>query len=321
MFARPMFARLAARALPVAALASAVIAGPAAAHVTLAPNQAQAGTAIRTALRVPHGCDGSATTAIKVTIPDGVVGVKPMPKAGWTLAIETAPYAKPYTSHGKTISEGVKTITWSGGNLPDAQYDEFIFIGSLQAETGGQSLPFAVLQTCEKGSADWAEAMVPGQPMPPRPAPLLKVAAAAPDASVQKVGALTLETPWARATPGGAKVAGGFLKITNTGTTPDKLISATFEPAGKVEIHEMAMNNGVMSMRPLTGGLEIAPGKSVELAPGGFHLMLMDLKQPLKEGDKVKGTLVFEKAGKVEVVLDVRGLGASAPAAAGGHQH
>ncbi len=326
MFSRPMFSRLAARALPVAALASAVmsgfLAGPAAAHVTLAPNQAQAGTAIRTALRVPHGCDGSATTAIKVTIPEGVFGVKPMPKAGWTLAIETGPYAKAYPQmHGKPATEGVKTLTWSGGNLPDAQYEEFIFIGSVAGDVGGQNLAFPVLQTCEKGATDWSEAVVQGQPVPPRPAPLLRVAAAAPAANVQKVGSLTLETPWARATPGGAKVGGGFLKITNTGTTADKLVSATFEPAGKVEIHEMAMNNGVMSMRPLTAGLEIAPGKTVELAPGGFHLMLMDLKQPLKEGDKVKGTLVFEKAGKVEVTLDVRGLGATAPAAAEGHQH
>ncbi len=316
-----MFSRLAARALPVAALASAFIAGPAAAHVTLAPNQAQAGTSIRTALRVPHGCDGSATTAIKVTIPEGVVGVKPMPKAGWTVATEIAPYAKPYTSHGKTISDGVKSITWSGGNLPDAQYEEFIFIGSVQADAGGQNLAFPVLQTCEKGATDWSEMAMQGQPMPPRPAPLLKVAVAAAPAGVIKVGDLTLDAPWSRATPGGAKVAGGFLKITNTGTTPDRLVSATFEQSGRVEIHEMAMNNGVMTMRPLAAGLEIAPGKSVELAPGGFHLMFMDLKQPLKEGEKVKGVLVFQKAGKVDVTFDVRGLGASAPAAAGGHQH
>jgi copper(I)-binding protein len=93
--------------------------------------------------------------------------------------------------------------------------------------------------------------------------------------------------------------------------------------AGKVEIHEMAMNNGVMTMRPLDKGLAIEPGKTVKLAPGGLHLMLMDLKSPLKQGDKVPLTLDFEKAGKVVVSLDVQGVGAQAPAggAASGHDH
>ncbi len=87
--------------------------------------------------------------------------------------------------------------------------------------------------------------------------------------------------------------------------------------AGQVEIHEMAMNNGVMTMRPLDKGLAIEPGKTVKLAPGGYHLMLMDLKNPLKQGDKVPLELQFEKAGKVAVSLEVQGVGAQAPS--GGH--
>src|SRR6202000_487211 len=84
--------------------------------------------------------------------------------------------------------------------------------------------------------------------------------------------------------------------------------------AGKIEVHEMKMDNGVMKMRPVEGGLEIDPGKTVKLAPGGYHLMMMDLKNPLKQGDKVPLMLQFEKAGKVAVTLDVEGVGAQGPA-------
>jgi periplasmic copper chaperone A len=129
-----------------------------------------------------------------------------------------------------------------------------------------------------------------------------------------KAGDLVITQPWSRATPGGAKIGGGFLTIENKGAAPDRLIGVAGDVAGKIEIHEMAMNNGVMTMRPLDKGLAIEPGKTVKLAPGGYHLMLMDLKQPLKQGDKVPVTLEFEKAGKVQVSLDVAGVGAKGPA-------
>ena len=132
-----------------------------------------------------------------------------------------------------------------------------------------------------------------------------------------KAGDLVITQAWSRATPGGAKIAGGFLTIENKGAAPDRLIGGSGDIAGKVEIHEMAMNNGVMTMRPLDKGLAIEPGKTVKLAPGGYHLMLMDLKNPLKQGDKVPLTLEFEKAGKVTLSLDVQGVGAQAPAVGG----
>jgi copper(I)-binding protein len=149
-------------------------------------------------------------------------------------------------------------------------------------------------------------------------AALLAVLAAPAHAQEVKAGDLVITQPWSRATPGGAKIAGGFLTIENKGAAPDRLISGAGDIAGKVEIHEMAMNNGVMTMRPLDKGLVIEPGKTVKLAPGGYHLMLMDLKQPFKQGDKVPVTLEFEKAGKVALSLDVQGVGAQAPAA---HDH
>jgi periplasmic copper chaperone A len=137
-----------------------------------------------------------------------------------------------------------------------------------------------------------------------------------------KAGDLVITQPWSRATPGGAKIAGGFLSIENKGAAPDRLVGGSGEIAGKVEIHEMAMNNGVMTMRPLDKGLAIEPGKAVKLGPGGYHLMLMDLKGPFKQGDKVPVTLEFEKAGKVTLSFDVQGVGAQAPAGdAGGHDH
>jgi copper(I)-binding protein len=129
-----------------------------------------------------------------------------------------------------------------------------------------------------------------------------------------KAGDLIITQAWARATPGGAKVGGGYLTIENKGASPDRLVGGSADIAGKVEVHEMAMNNGVMTMRPLDKGLTIEPGKTVKLAPSGYHLMITDLKGPLKQGDKVPVILEFEKAGKVKLTLDVQGVGAQGPA-------
>jgi periplasmic copper chaperone A len=131
-----------------------------------------------------------------------------------------------------------------------------------------------------------------------------------------KAGDLVITQAWSRATPGGAKVGGGYLTIENKGTAPDRLIGGSADIAPKVQVHEMSMNNGVMTMRPVEGGLVIEPGKTVKLSPGGFHLMLLDLKGPLKQGDKLPITLEFEKAGKVSIVLDVESIGAMGPTGA-----
>ena len=135
-----------------------------------------------------------------------------------------------------------------------------------------------------------------------------------------KAGDLVITQAWSRATPVGAKVAGGYLTIENKGSSADRLVGGSGDVVGRVEVHEMAMDNGVMKMRPLDKGLEIEPGKTVKLAPGGLHLMLLDLKGQFKQGDKVPVTLQFEKAGKVQLTLDVQGVGAQAPGGDfGGH--
>jgi copper(I)-binding protein len=125
-----------------------------------------------------------------------------------------------------------------------------------------------------------------------------------------KTGDLRIENAWSRATPGGAKIGGGYLTIINNGSAADRLIAATTSAAAKVEIHEMSMQGNVMHMQPVKSGVVIEPHKSVSLQPGGYHLMLMNLKMPLKQGDKVPVTLEFEKAGKVDVTLDVQSIGA-----------
>ena len=147
---------------------------------------------------------------------------------------------------------------------------------------------------------------------------LLALAISVAQAHEFKVGSLEIGHPWTRATPKGATVAGGYLKITNKGTAPDRLTAATFTIAPRVEIHEMAMKDGMMRMRPLAAGLEIKPGETVEFKPGSYHIMFMNLKEPLEKGQRIKGTLTFEKAGPVDVEYVVEAVGAPA---SGRHAH
>ena len=136
------------------------------------------------------------------------------------------------------------------------------------------------------------------------------LSAAAASADDYTAGSLTIEQPWSRATPHGASVAAGYLVIANKGPNADRLIAVSVEIAGRAEIHEMKMEQGIAKMRPLERGLEIKPGASAKLEPGGYHLMFKNLKRPLKAGDRFKGTLVFEKAGSVEVEFAVQAMGA-----------
>lgn len=318
---------------PTALLAPALIlaglAGTAQAHVTLERREAAAGSSYRGVLRVPHGCGASPTTAIRVTIPEGVFGVKPQPKPGWQLATVTRPYQRAYTAHGHEMKAGVTEITWSGGSLPNEHYDEFVFVGQIDGALAGV-VHFPVVQTCATGETRWDEVAAGHSE---RPAPRLQVVAAsgerpaqggghaghAPAAASVTAGDLVIAQPWGRATPAGARVAGGYVTVTNRGSQPDRLVSGTADFAERVEIHEMAVTNGVMTMRNLANGLVIQPGQTVELKPGGFHIMFMGLKEQMVEGRTVKVRLTFERAGPVE--LDFRIGGLAGRAAPGGHDH
>ncbi len=130
---------------------------------------------------------------------------------------------------------------------------------------------------------------------------------------VVKAGSLEIVHPWSRATPGGAKVAAGYVTVNNTGATADRLLAAAAdEVAAKVEIHEVAMKDGVMSMKRVDG-IAVPAGGSLTLKPGSWHIMFMDMKRPLTQGEVFAGSLTFEKAGTVAVKFTVEALGATAP--------
>jgi len=124
------------------------------------------------------------------------------------------------------------------------------------------------------------------------------------------VGSLHIGHPWSRATPKGAAIGAGYLKITNNGTAPDRLLGGSSDAAKSFELHVMSMENGVMKMRPVEGGIEIKPGETVEFKPESYHVMFVGLKEPLVQGHRVKATLDFAKAGKVAVEFVVESIGA-----------
>jgi len=143
------------------------------------------------------------------------------------------------------------------------------------------------------------------------PLVLLAVACVAPASAAEiKSGDIVITAPWARATPGGAKTAAAYLTLENKGSAADRLIGGTSSVAGKVDVHDMTMEDGVMKMRTLEQGLTLDPGKAVTLAPGGKHLMFIDLNTALKEGGEVTVTLQFEKAPKIDVVFPIKAIGA-----------
>jgi periplasmic copper chaperone A len=307
--------------VPVAFIIGAVADMSAAvAHPGLEVKEAKIGAGYKAVIKIPHGCEKSATTKVRVQIPEGVIAVKPMPKPGWSIETVRGPYARSYPFyHGAVLTEGVREIVWSG-RLPDDYYDEFVFSGfladSLQADT---TLYFPIHQDCEKGSYAWIEVPAAGQSAHQLASPAigLKLLASDKKAASYKIGSLVVEAPWARATPAGAQVGAGYLKVTNTGSEPDRLIGGSLANAATVEIHETQVVGDVAKMRRADKGIEIKPGQTVELAPHGYHLMLMGLKQPHKDGDVLQGTLVFERAGTLAIEYRVRPAGAQG----GGHTH
>lgn len=131
----------------------------------------------------------------------------------------------------------------------------------------------------------------------------------------QRAGAIALEDPWSAATNPGATVAAGYVTIRNTGATDDRLLSATTPRAGRTELHEMSMDNGVMRMRPLSG-VTIPAGGAATFAPSGMHIMFMDIDAPFADGTTIPVTLRFEHQGEVRAAFTVRARGGH-----GAHAH
>ena len=144
---------------------------------------------------------------------------------------------------------------------------------------------------------------------------------AAPAAVAQeaRAGDLTVQQPWTRAAGQGATGA-GFLSVSNRGAVADRLLSASTPAARAVELHTMVRDGDVMRMRAV-GAVEVPPGQTVALRPGGLHMMLVGLTRPLREGEAVPLTLRFERAGEVRVELSVQAAGAREPAAVTAHRH
>ena len=135
-----------------------------------------------------------------------------------------------------------------------------------------------------------------------------------------KTGSIEIINPWSRATPKGAKTAVGYMTIKNNGTTSERLIGGSTDAADAFQLHSMVTENGVAKMRELPS-VEIKPGESIAFTPGGSHTMFVNLKHPLNKGERVNGTLIFERAGKVQIEYTVEGIGAPNASQETNHTH
>jgi uncharacterized protein YcnI len=158
----PRFKRMLTRPLGPSlslAVAALLISTGAQAHVTLEEPAAVANTGYKAVLRITHGCEGSPTHTVRVQIPAGFLGTKPIPKPGWKLEMQRVKLAEPYDSHGRKIDETVAEVIWRAQSpeafLADAHFDEFVFRGQTPGKPG--MIWFKVQQICEKGELDWAE--------------------------------------------------------------------------------------------------------------------------------------------------------------------
>jgi len=305
--------------------ATTLAATDAAAHATLETAEVAAGTTYKAVMRIPHGCDGKPTTAVSIEIPEGVIAAKPMPKAGWNLETEWGAYATTHDYYGTPMSEGVRLIRWSGGELPDDFYDEFVFRARITGGLAGHTLAFKTVQDCPGGArVAWTEIAAPGQDPHDlaRPAPTLTVLAANKGGHGHNHGAapagITVDAPFARASAGPVKNGAAYLTIRNSGDAPDRLIAAKAPVSERAELHTHLHEDGVMKMRKVEA-VEVPAGGEAALKPGGDHVMLMGLHAPLKEGETFPLTLVFETAGEVTVTVTIGSVGASS--GHGDHSH
>lgn len=275
------------------------------AHVTLPPGGVTVGNDYDAAFRVGHACEGAkSTTGLAVKLPAGFVLSEAQARKGWKLDVQKGAGGE---------------VRWTAENaqaaLPATEKAEFVVRGKAPATPG--TLWFKVLQTCDVGSADWAEVPASGNSTAGLKRPAAKL-----DVVAQGVATVDVRDGWVRQSVPGQSGTGAFMKLTSpTGT---KLVGISTPAAGVAEVHEMKMEGDTMKMRELSAGLDLPAGQTVELKPGGFHVMLMDLKGAVAKGTNVPLTLKFEDAKGVKTALDVTlPVGAPAGADAGGavHQH
>jgi copper(I)-binding protein len=269
-----------------ASLALLTVTPGALAHVSISESRAEMGANYQGILRVGHGCDASPTTALTVRLPAGFSSARGLPKAGWT------------------VSTGPGEITWTaapGAALPTKEKGEFVLAGKVPNKPG--ALWFKVLQQCEQGSLDWAQLPASGTSTEglKSPAVLLQVLSG-PDLAAYRA-LPQVDGGWVRASVPGQQATGAFMRI--TAREPMQLVGVDSPAAGVADLHEMKMQDNVMRMRALER-LELPAGTPVELKPGGHHLMLQDLKQPLTAGSTVPVTLVLRNAVGAESRLELK---------------
>ncbi|HVR53614.1 MAG TPA: copper chaperone PCu(A)C [Pseudorhodoferax sp.] len=280
-------------------------AAPAFAHVTLPPGGAAAGSDYEAAFRVGHACEGApATTAITVRLPEGFTLAEAQPRAGWTLT---------------SSAREVRWTAEAGKGLPGKERAEFVVRGKLTAQPG--TLWFPVRQDCGAQSADWAQ--VPGAAGAPGAEANAKLPfpAARLDVLAPGVAAVDVKNAWARPSVPGQSGTGAFMQL----QAPQglRLVGAATPLAAVAEVHEMKLEGDTMRMREVKEGLALPARQTVELQPGGYHLMLMDLKQPLAKGTQLPLTLRFVDAKGVASQREVQvpvGVPEGSGAAAG-HVH
>jgi len=266
---------------------AALLAGAAAqAHVSLQSGSAVAGNDYQAVFRVGHACAGAqATTGIAVRLPAGFALADAQARKGWKLDVQKA---------------GAAEVRWTAESpqdaLPGTTQGEFTLNGKLPAAPG--PLWFKVLQTCDTGSTDWAQLPASGTSTAGLAAPAARL-----DVLPVGTAAVDVRDAWVRAAVPGQSGTGAFMKL--TAPAGARLVGASTPVAGVAEVHEMKMEGDTMRMREVKG-VELPARQTVELKPGGFHLMLMDLKQPITQGKTVPVTLQFEDAKGVRSSLDVQ---------------
>jgi len=275
------------------------------AHITLPPGGATAGSDYEAAFRVGHACTGAkATTGVTVRLPKGFSLSDAQARKGWKLDVSKS---------------GDGEVRWTADSadtaLPTAERAEFIVRGKLAATPG--PLYFKVLQTCDNGSADWAQ--LPTGAVGEK----LEYPAARLDVLAPGVAAVDVKDAWVRPAVPGQSGTGAFMKL--SAPSGARLVGVQTPVAGVAEVHEMKMEGDMMKMRAVQGGLELPARQTVELKPGGYHLMLMDLKQAVTSGGTVPLTLQFEDAkgakSKLALQVPVGTPPGGAGADAGAHNH
>jgi periplasmic copper chaperone A len=280
------------------------------AHAILDRQKVTPGEAYHLSINIGHGCSGAETTALTVTIPDGIIITKIDENKDFKQEAIKENFGHPWKGPATLVDNGIKQIKWSDGKLPDKMQGSFGFeIYASDELKIGQVLAFPVIQACQQDERKWTEQAetIELREKLKSPAPYLTIAN-------REQADIELKNARTRVTPHGATVAGGYITIQNKGTKPDRLIGANVSIADRVEIHEMKMTDGIMQMRLLENGLEIPPGENVELKSGSFHLMFINPKREFMEDEVIDGFLIFEKAGSIQARFKVEGM-------AGGHHN